>query len=269
MLKIKIIIKKLELAVHRHNRVILLVLLLITFASVTTTQYASHFYERSQSKTPNNPALQTAKNNNQEINKADLKKKDQPDNATGSNTTTSEGQAANQAQTPPAATPKKTTAPTPAPVPTPAPAPEPAPPPAQPPEIASESSCPGQSSTTNTAAVLACMASYARAYYGIGPISSNSSLVDSAVAKAQDMLDCGYSHTACGRAFDYWFSIKGYTGGWRGENIAQGYTSNGEVFIAWMNSSGHRANILNPNFQHIGCAISSSGLLWVMQLGGY
>ncbi len=37
-----------------------------------------------------------------------------------------------------------------------------------------------------------------------------------------------------------------------GENIAAGQTSAEEVFNAWMNSSGHRANILNPNYTHIG-----------------
>ncbi|MGK7942754.1 MAG: CAP domain-containing protein [Crocosphaera sp.] len=37
-----------------------------------------------------------------------------------------------------------------------------------------------------------------------------------------------------------------------GENIAAGQTSAEEVFNAWMNSSGHRANILNPNYTHMG-----------------
>lgn len=39
-----------------------------------------------------------------------------------------------------------------------------------------------------------------------------------------------------------------------GENIAMGQRSSGEVLNAWMNSSGHRANILNPGYRRIGVA---------------
>lgn len=39
-----------------------------------------------------------------------------------------------------------------------------------------------------------------------------------------------------------------------GENIAMGQQSSGEVLNAWMNSSGHRANILNPGYTRIGVA---------------
>ena len=39
-----------------------------------------------------------------------------------------------------------------------------------------------------------------------------------------------------------------------GENIAMGQNSSGEVINTWMNSSGHRANILNPGYTRIGVA---------------
>lgn len=39
-----------------------------------------------------------------------------------------------------------------------------------------------------------------------------------------------------------------------GENIAMGQHSSGEVLTAWMNSPGHRANILNPGYRRIGVA---------------
>jgi uncharacterized protein YkwD len=39
-----------------------------------------------------------------------------------------------------------------------------------------------------------------------------------------------------------------------GENIAMGQHSSREVINAWMNSSGHRANILNPGYRRIGVA---------------
>lgn len=39
-----------------------------------------------------------------------------------------------------------------------------------------------------------------------------------------------------------------------GENIAMGQRSSGEVLNTWMNSSGHRANILNSGYTRIGVA---------------
>jgi len=47
---------------------------------------------------------------------------------------------------------------------------------------------------------------------------------------------------------------------WRtyGENIAVGYPSPQEVMLAWMNSPGHRANILEPQFTHLGIGVHSS-----------
>jgi uncharacterized protein YkwD len=38
------------------------------------------------------------------------------------------------------------------------------------------------------------------------------------------------------------------------ENIAMGQNTSSEVLSAWMNSSGHRANILNPGYSRIGVA---------------
>ncbi len=47
-------------------------------------------------------------------------------------------------------------------------------------------------------------------------------------------------------------TTEGYQWNTVGENIAAGQTSPEEVFTAWMNSPGHRANILNPNYTHMG-----------------
>lgn len=44
----------------------------------------------------------------------------------------------------------------------------------------------------------------------------------------------------------------GYHYSWAGENIAAGYTVPASVMNGWMNSSGHRANILSTNFREIG-----------------
>lgn len=52
--------------------------------------------------------------------------------------------------------------------------------------------------------------------------------------------------------------------GW-GENIADGYGSPSSVMSGWMNSSGHRANILYPGFTHVGVGVryGTGGALWV------
>jgi uncharacterized protein YkwD len=48
----------------------------------------------------------------------------------------------------------------------------------------------------------------------------------------------------------------GYTYSTAGENIAKGYKDAKDVMQGWMNSSGHRANILSSDYVHIGIAIS-------------
>jgi uncharacterized protein YkwD len=49
--------------------------------------------------------------------------------------------------------------------------------------------------------------------------------------------------------------------GWAalGENVAAGYNSEAAVLTAWMNSAGHRANILSPGFTHVGSGSVTSG----------
>lgn len=47
-----------------------------------------------------------------------------------------------------------------------------------------------------------------------------------------------------------------------GENIARGQTSAQQVTNAWMNSPGHRANILNEDFTHIGVGYVEEGNYW-------
>ena len=47
-----------------------------------------------------------------------------------------------------------------------------------------------------------------------------------------------------------------------GENIAMGQTTAEQVVDAWMNSEGHRKNILNANYTHIGVGFSKGGNYW-------
>ena len=99
---------------------------------------------------------------------------------------------------------------------------------------------------------------------GLKPLSQDWQLSRVARYKSQDMKDLGYfSHTSptYGSPFDMMKSF-GISYMSAGENIARGYRSPEEVVRAWMNSPGHRANILNASFTHIGVGYVSSGNHW-------
>jgi uncharacterized protein YkwD len=53
-----------------------------------------------------------------------------------------------------------------------------------------------------------------------------------------------------------------------GENIARGQRSPKEVVTAWMNSAGHRANILNASFTQIGVGYVADGHYWTQMFLG-
>jgi uncharacterized protein YkwD len=48
-----------------------------------------------------------------------------------------------------------------------------------------------------------------------------------------------------------------------GENIADGYKNEVDVVAGWMTSPGHCKNIMNPEFTHMGVAVSKDGKYWV------
>ena len=82
--------------------------------------------------------------------------------------------------------------------------------------------------------------------------------------KSQDMKDKNYfSHTSptYGSPFQMMKSF-GISYKTAGENIAKGYSTPEAVVNGWMNSSGHRANILNSSFTHIGVGYVSGGTYW-------
>ena len=82
--------------------------------------------------------------------------------------------------------------------------------------------------------------------------------------KSQDMKDNKYfAHNSpvYGTPFQM---IKNFGSSYRsaGENIAKGYATPQAVVNGWMNSSGHRANILHANYTHIGVGYVSGGNYW-------
>jgi uncharacterized protein YkwD len=52
-----------------------------------------------------------------------------------------------------------------------------------------------------------------------------------------------------------------------GENIASGQRSAAQVMDAWMNSTGHKANILNCEFKVIGVGLDTNGFFWTQDFG--
>jgi uncharacterized YkwD family protein len=88
--------------------------------------------------------------------------------------------------------------------------------------------------------------------------------------KSRDMSTNGYfSHTSptYGSPFDVMKKF-GITYRYAGENIAMGQRTPEEVVNAWMNSEGHRKNILSPNFTHIGVGYVAQGNYWTQQFIG-
>ncbi|MFZ2494244.1 MAG: CAP domain-containing protein [Candidatus Saccharimonadales bacterium] len=95
-----------------------------------------------------------------------------------------------------------------------------------------------------------------RAANGLGGLNLNSQLNNSAQAKAQHMADNNYwAHVAPdGTQPWYFFEAAGYSYSNAGENLAYGFDSSYAVNQGWMNSAGHRANILG-NYVDVGYGI--------------
>ncbi|WP_245911251.1 SafA/ExsA family spore coat assembly protein [Paraliobacillus ryukyuensis] len=102
-----------------------------------------------------------------------------------------------------------------------------------------------------------------RAKYGLPALKPDWELSRVARYKSQDMRDKGYfSHTSptYGSPFDMMKAF-GVSYQRAGENIARGQQTPQDVVRAWMNSSGHRKNILG-DFTHIGVGYVENGKYW-------
>ena len=103
-----------------------------------------------------------------------------------------------------------------------------------------------------------------RAKYGLAALTLDETLCGYARVKSQDMHDQGYfSHTSptYGSPFDM---MRAFGVSYRaaGENIAMGYATPAAVVEAWMNSEGHRANILSANYTTLGVGYVADGGYW-------
>jgi uncharacterized protein YkwD len=100
------------------------------------------------------------------------------------------------------------------------------------------------------------------------PLKLDGRLTRAAQDHSSDMADQGYfSHTgrdgrdAAQRMRDAGYSNPG------GENLAQGPRSPEDAFRMWMNSSGHRDNIMNCSYTTMGLGLDTRGWYWTQDFG--
>lgn len=93
----------------------------------------------------------------------------------------------------------------------------------------------------------------------VAPLIENAKLVKIAQDKVNDMIEKGYfAHTSpSGVNPWYWYQKEGYDYKYAGENLAINFLTSEEEHKAWMNSTTHRKNILNPDFQEVGVAVAA------------
>ncbi len=97
-----------------------------------------------------------------------------------------------------------------------------------------------------------------RAAQGFSALSENTLLNNAATLKAQDMFSGQYfAHVGPdGKEPSDWVKQVGYDFKNTGENLAQGNFESDQVLVqGWMDSPGHRANILKPEFTEIGVGV--------------
>lgn len=106
---------------------------------------------------------------------------------------------------------------------------------------------------------------------GLTPLSMEKNITTAAQVRAKE-IQTSFSHTRPdGKKFSTVLSENGVSFKGAGENIAWGQKTPEEVMKGWMNSPGHRANILNKNFRSIGVGYyqNASGKSYWTQLFRY
>ena len=108
------------------------------------------------------------------------------------------------------------------------------------------------SNTDSVRSQILSLVNQARKEAGLKPLTSTSALNSAAQTRAQELNQL-YSHNRPnGSSCFTVLGEKGISYRTAGENIATGYKTAQQVFNAWMNSEGHRQNILSPKFTQIG-----------------
>ncbi|MCC5473608.1 CAP domain-containing protein [Streptomyces barringtoniae] len=108
-----------------------------------------------------------------------------------------------------------------------------------------------------------------RAKVGCRPLTVNAKLAKAAQAHSADMAaHQNMSHTGSdGSSPGDRITRAGYSWSSYGENVAYGYATPDQVMTGWMNSPGHRANILDCSFKEIGVGLAQPGSYWTQDFG--
>ncbi|WP_432355698.1 CAP domain-containing protein [Sporosarcina sp. A2] len=125
----------------------------------------------------------------------------------------------------------------------------------------------GQTSASQIEQAVLTLTNAERQKAGLNPLQMDEKLMNTARAKSADMASKNYfSHTSptYGSPFDQ-MKANGITYRAAAENIAMGQRSAEEVVKGWMESPGHRQNILTPGFTHIGIGYDARGNYWTQQ----
>ena len=101
---------------------------------------------------------------------------------------------------------------------------------------------------------------------GLQPVYASEELYAAAATRAEELTQ-SFSHTRPnGSSFYTILEEKAISFSQCGENIATGYQSPEEVVEGWMNSTGHRENILNANYEYLGVGVANDGSICWTQL---
>ncbi|MEV6536428.1 sigma-70 family RNA polymerase sigma factor [Streptomyces sp. NPDC051639] len=147
----------------------------------------------------------------------------------------------------------------------------PTPPRSVPPAKASASASKVAAAPATTVAQVVALVNKERATAGCGPLAEDAQLEKAAQAHSDDMAARNFfEHTnPDGADPGQRITAAGYRWSTYGENIAQGQQTPEAVMESWMNSPGHRANILNCAFKNIGVGVhkGSGGPWWTQDFG--
>lgn len=127
--------------------------------------------------------------------------------------------------------------------------------------------------TIPTAHDLGSFANRARMASGLGLLAWDQSLAAAALAHAHDLVNAGrFSHDGSDGS-NVMQRVKRHPGAWSlvGENLASGMPQPDQAITGWLESPGHRENLLRAEFTHAGAAVlalpSRPGFLWVQVYG--
>lgn len=123
--------------------------------------------------------------------------------------------------------------------------------------------------------IVATLSNENRKTFNLPELTYNPLLEEAARLKAEDMVLQGYFAHVSPQGVDPWHWIKkaGYEYEYAGENLAINFSDSSDVTKAWMESPGHRANILNGKFTEVGVAtvkghVSGRETVFVVQMFG-